>query len=154
MWGYLVLIAGGFFYTIGAIVNAHATPDVSAVALELRTEGMFLLHNIAKLEVQKGNPVTAYGFNSIPSSYGFRDSNWQSTRVNGCIITHKFPNAPISEPRHVTSLLGKYVNDNRSAGYIDTSRRPIGRSIKGPELPASAIPVAAANSPYLYECQL
>ena len=153
MWGFLVLISGGFFYTVGAIVNAKATPNPTVVRYQAQAESMFVLHNLAMRKARSVVPpaTVASSYSSTSFSGDYTDATWESRRSGCGYVTYSRVDLLTTErARSVTASLAKYVTAGRSVGYIDPAGGVIARSTAGPTL--STPPTQARGTPYIYEC--
>ena len=156
MWAFLVLVSGGFFYTVGAIMNAKATPNPTVVQYQAQAESMFVLHNIAKKESQKpaNSARKTFYFNDFPS-YGFTDSTWASERVGSCLVTYSRVGLLTTErARSVTASLAKYATNGRSVGFIDANRKVTASSNPDHRSNPSSLfaNTNAKDTPYIHEC--
>lgn len=154
MWGFLVLISGGFFYTVGAIMNAKATPNPTVVRYQTQAESMFVWHNIAKKESQKTPGLTSFYYTSF-SSYGFTDPTWETSKVSTnptCLLTYKRKGMPLSGPQYVTASLAKYVSPGlRFVGFIDANGT-VTASSNPSDIGKNFSVANAQDTPYIHEC--
>jgi len=149
MWGYLVIMAGGFFYTTGAILNAKATPSTTQLQSQTTAQSMFVWHMESQKKPNRW-PITSSEAASIGLA-DYKDTRWQSRRLHGnCKITYRLRDQPLPYPQAIASDLIRYVNANRSVGYIDATGIITAVSNKGPSL--NSAPSDARDSPFIYEC--
>ena len=155
MWAFLVLVSGGFFYTMGAIMNAKATPNPTVVRYQAQAESMFVWHNIAKKESQKNPAVTSF----LPSSYQntydyYKDRTWASQKDGVCLVTYSVVSLTTERARSVTASLAKYATNGRSVGFIDANRKVTASSNPVQDMGKTLLLNVpnAKETPYIREC--